>query len=156
MGAVTPATVTEEVEVTGELVATLLDAGGFVHPLFAASNPDRPLPGQGVLLLMGGMLERSGALDHAIAMVGLEDVRFRTMVRAGDRIRAELEPRAARTTSGGSRIETFGCVVHNQQDRVVLEATVKMLVQPPETRHRDVQGGPAGAGPSTREEERCE
>lgn len=149
MDAVTPGIATEEVVVTDELVATLLDAGGFVHPLFAASNPSRPLPGQGVLLLMGGMLERSGALDHAIAMVGLDDVRFRTMVRAGDRVRAALERRGARTTSGGSRIETFGCVVHNQLDQIVLEATVQMLVQPPETQHADDLGGPVRGGPST-------
>lgn len=141
MDPVTRTTTTEEVVVTGELVATLLDAAGFVHPLFDASNPDRPLPGQGVLLLVGGMLERSGALDHAIAMVGLDDVRFRTMVRADDRIRAALQLRGARTTSGGSRIETFGCTVHNQFDVVVLEATVQMLVQPIEN------------GPSTREEQ---
>lgn len=141
-----PTTTTEEVVVTDELVTTLLEAAGFVHPLFAASNPSRPLPGQGVLLLMGGMLERSGALDHAIAMVGLEEVRFRTMVRAGDAIRAVLELRDARTTSGGSRIETFGCDVHNQRDEVVLQATVQMLVQPsgPEA--------PRSGGPSTREE----
>lgn len=148
MDTVTPVTRTDEVAVTGDLVATLLDAAGFVHPLFAASNPSRPLPGQGVLLLMGGMLERSGALDHAIAMVGLDDVRFRTMVGAGDRIRASLVLRDACATSGGSRIETFGCVVHNQLDQVVLEATLQMLVRPPETEDGQVRGGPP-----TREEQ---
>lgn len=152
MDPLTPVTTTtEEVAVTADLVATLLEAAGFVHPLFAASNPSRPLPGQGVLLLMGGMLERSGALDHAIAMVGLEEVRFRTMVTAGDSIRAVLELRGARTTSSGSRIETFSCVVHNQRDEVVLQAIVQMLVQHRENQHSEIQG-PETDGPSTREE----
>ncbi len=124
---------TDEVFVSSEMLHSLLETAGFVHPLFDASNPERPLPGQGVLLLLGGMLERSGALDHAIAMVGLDDVRFRTMVRAGDIIHAGLELRSARTTSSGSRIETYRCVVHNQRTEVVLTAIIQMLVQSPES-----------------------
>ena len=50
-------------EVTEDLIATLVDRAGYTHPLFhpppGAGGP--PLPGQGVLLLMGGLVEQSGA-----------------------------------------------------------------------------------------------
>lgn len=122
--------VAEELVVTAEMVSTLLEIGGFVHPLFASDDPSRPLPGQGVLLLLGGMLERSGTLDHAVALLGFDSVRFKTMVRPGDRIRARLELAGGRATSSGARIETFNCTVENQREDVVLVASFQMLVDP--------------------------
>lgn len=124
---------TDPLLVTAEIVETLIGTGGYVHPLFTGATGSPPLPGQGVLLLLGGMLERSGVLDHAVALLGFEDVRFHTMVRAGDEINVELELVGERSTSGRFRIEIFTWKVHNQHDEKVLDARAQMLVRQPET-----------------------
>ena len=86
---------------------TLVDTGGYVHPLFApgpgTEEPARavPLPGQGVLLLMGGLVEQSGALDDAVALVELRRVRFHRMLTAGDGLRVVITPLESTTPSRG-------------------------------------------------------
>ncbi len=55
---------TGTVEVTAETISTLVDTGGYTHPLFQRTDAGRPLPGQGLFLLMGGLVEQSGALDR--------------------------------------------------------------------------------------------
>lgn len=116
--------------VTEEMVTTLVDTGGYTHPLF--SGPDSPLMGQGVLLLAGGLAEQTGALDHAIALVGLEQVAFRAMARTGARVTLVLELLDATPTSQGHLLERYSWTMVDQADTVLLEAVALMLTHPRE------------------------
>lgn len=118
------------VPVTEDLVATLVRAGGYTHPLFAGA--DAPLMGQGVLLMAGGLAEQSGALDHAIALVGLENVRFRAMARPGASVTLLLKLLEATPTSHGRHLERYSWTVVDQSETVLLDAIVLMLTHPRE------------------------
>lgn len=92
-------------EVTAELIRNLVTTAGYTHPLFDPPGPETPLPGQGVLLLLGGLAERSGELDDAIAMLELRKATFHGMVRAGATLRIRIERLAAKTTSSGKVLQ---------------------------------------------------
>ncbi|WP_235738819.1 enoyl-CoA hydratase-related protein [Nocardioides alcanivorans] len=120
-------------DLTPGLVADLIETGGYTHPLFHArsdtSDPaGPPLPGQAVLLLAGGLVEQSGLLDDAVAMVEIRSVRFMAMVRAGARISVRIRPGHAKQVSAGRWIQEFGWQVVDGQGDPVLEATVVMLM----------------------------
>lgn len=123
------------VEVTADLVATLVERGGYTHPLFHDTPVSRglgaspPLPGQAVLLLAGGLVEQSGALDRAVALVELREVRFLRMVRAGDVLHVALTPGAGRATRSGRLVREDSWAVLDAADRPVLQATAVMLMQ---------------------------
>ena len=129
---------TEWVTVDQDRIDAMVGLGGYTHPLFHPTPEQRargasaPLMGQGVLLLAGGLAERSGALDDVIALLGFVDVRFHTMVRAGSALRLVLELGTTTTTSGGKRRSEYRWTVENDQDELVLEATVLMLRCPEE------------------------
>ena len=85
--------------VTEELVEALVRLGGYVHPLFtdpeyvrtSSPLPARPLPGAAVLYLMGGLAEQCEVLDGSVlALLGFDDVRFRSPAVAGDVLRLRL------------------------------------------------------------------
>lgn len=125
--------VTPAVTVTQELIDTLVTLGGYTHPLFhppaeaRAAGATAPLMGQGVLLLAGGLVERSGHLDHAIALLGFEEVRFHSMVRAGRTLRVRLAEGPARETSDGRLVQRYVWTVVDDADEPVLVATALML-----------------------------
>lgn len=123
---------TVDAETVRELVAT----GGYTHPLFtdeayAAASPlgATPLPGQAVLLLMGGLVEQSGRFDETvIALTGLDRVGFRTPAFAGDTIRVAVTVEAKEPSRSGGRgtlVMQWAC--RNQRDELVAEATARML-----------------------------
>jgi hypothetical protein len=124
------------------LIDTLVEVGGYPHPLFHPTPEQRaqgigaPLMGQGVLLLAGGLAERSGALDDAIALLGFTDVTFRTMVRAGTTVRLVLDLLSTTPTSSGKRRSEYRWTVLDDADGVVLEATAVMLRTPLEEEAR--------------------
>lgn len=80
--------------ITAAMVRALVQGGGFVHPLFTDPEYARsrgigaaPLPGQALLLLMGGLLETSGAFSTGVrSLVGYRDVAFTRRVVAGDEL----------------------------------------------------------------------
>ncbi|WP_157594270.1 hypothetical protein [Streptosporangium amethystogenes] len=123
---------TPEVEVTQELIDTLVGLGGYTHPLFvpAAGSP-APMPGQGVLLLVGGLVERSRMLDEAIALLELREVRFSKMLRAPTTLRVELTPGEARETGSGKVIRHYRWSAIDGSGDQVLEATAVMLMRAP-------------------------
>ena len=127
---------TPAVEVTQPLIDGLVGLGGYTHPLFNPAPGERaagaraPMPGQGVLLLMGGLVEQSGLLDHAIALIELREVRFRTMVEAGMTLHVELTPGESRETSGGKIVQHYRWVAVDAGGAPVVEATALMLVRP--------------------------
>lgn len=121
---------TAAVTLDRDLVATLVTRGGYTHPLFdvATHGESTPLPGQGVLLLAGGLVEQCGVLDDAVAMLELKSVRFNQMVRAGDDLRVRVTPGEWRETSSGKFVQQFAWVVLTRVDDVVAQADVVMLM----------------------------
>lgn len=120
---------TTAVEVTAETIATLVETGGYTHPLFQRTDPGRPLPGQGLFLLMGGLVEQSGVLDHAIAMVEVTRVSFRKMVVAGTSVQVRLEPGESRTTSSGKTLQDWTWTAVDVEGDTLAVAEVLMLLE---------------------------
>jgi acyl dehydratase len=119
-------------EVTDDLVATLVDRAGYTHPLFhpPPGSGGPPLPGQGVLLLMGGLVEQSGALDDAVALLELRRARFHTPLRAGTTLRVRIEPAGSRTTSRGKVVQDFRWTGVDAAGATVAEVEAVMLMGP--------------------------
>lgn len=115
-------------EVTEDLVQELIRQAGYVHPLF--QKPGAPLPGQAVLLLMGGLAEQSGALDHAIALLEFESVRFPAMLTAGNSLTVRIEALDSRTTSTGKVVQKYLWTGHDGTGAILAEARVVMLMSP--------------------------
>ncbi|MFN2614254.1 MAG: MaoC family dehydratase [Actinomycetota bacterium] len=73
--------------------------GGYTHPLFTdpayaarSALGARPLPGEAVLLLMGGLAEQTERFgEDVIALTGFDDVRFHRPVVAGDVVKLRVE-----------------------------------------------------------------
>ena len=132
------AVLTPPVEVTRELVDELVSRGGYTHSLFHPSEPgdQAPLPGQGLLLLMGGLVEQSGELDDAVAMVEIRRVRFHQMALPGMSFRVRLEPGTTSTTSSGRLLQEYLWTAFAEQDGrtgdVLAVAEVLMLMRPRE------------------------
>lgn len=123
---------TAAVRLTPGLVTDLVTKGGYTHPLFAGASEgdDVPLPGQGVLLLAGGLVEQCGVLDEAVAMLELKSVRFVRMVRAGDDLKVRVTPGAWRVTSSGRYVQEFAwTVLTGGGAEAVAHADVVMLMK---------------------------
>ena len=118
------------VEVTEDLIATLVRRAGYTHPLFnpPPGGDGPPLPGQGVLLLMGGLVEQSDALADAVALLELRRARFHAQVRAGTTLRVRIEPLAARTTSSGKVVRDYSWTALDAGGRTVAEVEAVMLM----------------------------
>jgi acyl dehydratase len=127
--------VTEIIEITDDMISTLVTTGGYPHPLFQEGWREigmrgRPLPGQAVLLLVGGAMERTGKFDHAIALLGVDDVNFLNAVVAGDSIRLEWEEiEFLPWKSAGRELLRMKWRVLNQFDELCMEASSRMLVR---------------------------
>ncbi|MFB4309447.1 hypothetical protein [Actinomadura sp. GTD37] len=124
---------TPPVEITQPLIDGLVRLGGYTHPLFGpARDGGAPMPGQGVLLLMGGLVEQSGLLDRAIALLELREVRFLKMLTAGTSLHVELAPGAAEPTSSGKIVQHYRWTAVDAGGGRILEARALMLMHPPE------------------------
>ena len=127
--------------VTEELVEALVRLGGYVHPLFtdpeyvrtSSPLPARPLPGAAVLHLMGGLAEQCEVLDGSVlALVGFEDVRFRSPALAGDVLRLRLRIGDTEPTGRAGREHLrLGWSMEREDGTVVAEAGARMLVARP-------------------------
>lgn len=122
--------------VTDADVDDLVRVGGYTHPLFADAafarrSPfgRRPLPGQALLLLMGGLVEQTGRFDETvIALLGFRDVRFVAPAFAGDTIRVDIAVRAKELKADGRRgLLEMGWTARNAQDEVLVDAVATML-----------------------------
>ena len=123
---------TPQVVIDADLVDTLIGRGGYTHPLFQrvpggdADGP--PLPGQAVVLLLGGLVEQSGLLDDAIALLELRRARFHRMVKAGTTLRVRIERVASRVTSRGTQVVDFRWTGIDADDEPVAEVEAVMLM----------------------------
>ena len=116
----------------------LTGLGGYTHPLFtdasyAAASPfgRSPLPGQALLLLMGGLVEQSGVFDETvIALVGLDRVRFRAPAFPGDTVQVEVTVVDKQPKPDGHRgllIMSWTCL--NSSGDTLVEAEASMLLR---------------------------
>lgn len=120
--------------VTEDDLDALVRIGGYTHPLFtdrgfaAASRfGKRPLPGQAVLLLMGGLVEDSGRFDDTvIALRGFDEVRFRAPAFAGDVVTVTVEVVGKDDRDGrGELVMAWRC--ENGGGDMVADARARML-----------------------------
>jgi hypothetical protein len=128
------ATRTPATEVTADLVASLVRLGGYTHPLFHTADPAGvPLPGQAVLLLVGGLVEQSGVLDDAVALLELGPATFHGMVRAGTRLSVLVEETGTTRTSSGRRVSTYRWSAVDDAGTTLAETRAVMLREGPAT-----------------------
>ena len=128
---------TQAIEITEELRSTLVRVGNYTHQLFsdlavaqASGMPALPLPGQALLLLAGGAAENSGAIDDAIALVGLSETSFFKPAFAGDFITLELtELDRTPTSKGDKAVANFEWKISNQAGEILATTTAKMLMR---------------------------
>lgn len=124
---------TPEIEVTEQVRSAAVRLGGYIHPMFARPLEVRlpqgsPLPGQAVLLLMGGLVEQSGRLDDAIALMGMTDVTFRCPAVPGSRLRVRVDVLSQTARSGGRAIRDMRWCAIDGSGETLVEAAVQMLV----------------------------
>lgn len=119
--------------VEDETARALIRLGGYTHPLFtdpayAAASPfgRAPLPGEAVLLLMGGLAEQSGRFDETVvALLGFTDVRFRAPVFPDDEIRVAVEVLGKEQRDGrGVLTMAWRCL---RGPETLVESTARML-----------------------------
>ncbi|HEX9776339.1 MAG TPA: MaoC/PaaZ C-terminal domain-containing protein [Actinomycetota bacterium] len=124
-------------ELTEEDVDLLVRVGGYTHPLFtdpafaaASTFGRRPLPGEAILHVMGGLVEQTGRFDDTvIALVGFDDVRFRGAAFAGDSINVEVEIVAKEGKPDDRGLITMAWRCLGADGRPLVEATARMLFQ---------------------------
>lgn len=119
----------------GPTVQALVEAGGYTHPLFtdpayaARSRFDRrPLPGQALLLIMGGLVEQTGRFDETvIALAGFEGVRFRAPAFEGDEVRVEVEVLGKEDRPRERGMLTMGWRCIDSSSATLVDARARML-----------------------------
>lgn len=127
---------TNPIVITEELRSGLVKLGNYTHPLFSdlsvaqsSGMPSLPLPGQALLLLAGGAAENSGAIDDAIALVGLSETQFFKPAFTGDLVTLELiELDRIPTSKGDKAIANFSWKILNQNGETLATTTAKMLM----------------------------
>lgn len=124
--------------VTEAMITLMVGLGGFVFPLFNDEEYARNTPFEGciapgpmTLFLMGGLEEQSMIYgDDAIAILGIDRVRFKAPLRAGDTIRVNVDILAKRETSkpnAGIVTHKSNCI--NQNGEVIVESESSVLIK---------------------------
>jgi acyl dehydratase len=120
------------------MIDMMVGLAGFTIPLFndeeyAKQTPfgTRIAPGRLTLFVMGGLEEQIGIYDDTvIALLGLDRIRFKAPLRAGDTVHVEFEVIDLKETSKPDR----GIMVHrskciNQRGEVLIENEATHLMQ---------------------------
>ena len=121
--------------VTAADADALVGVGGYVHPLFTdpahlAASPfaARPLPGQGLLLMMGGLAEQTDVYDdRTVALLGFERVVFHAPALEGDTLHVEIEA----LEPDGERVTRWTWRALRADGTLLAEATPRFLVRRP-------------------------
>jgi acyl dehydratase len=120
--------------ITMDDIAALIALGGYTHPLFTdpaflAGTPFRstPMPGEGTLHVMGGLVEQTGRFDDTtLALTGLDEVRFYVPVVADDEVHVEIEV-LAREDKDAVGLMTMRWTLRNGRGNACVVATAGML-----------------------------
>ncbi|MBI4763561.1 MAG: MaoC family dehydratase N-terminal domain-containing protein [Deltaproteobacteria bacterium] len=79
-------------------------------------------PGRMTLMMMGGLEEQTEIFAEPAILIGLNNVRFRKTVMAGDTIRIEMAITEKKETSKpGQGLVVHRSICKNQKDEVVME-----------------------------------
>jgi acyl dehydratase len=124
--------------VTEGAIAMMVGLAGFTVPLFndeeyakTTQFGTRIAPGRLTLFIMGGLEEQIGIYDETvIALAGLDKIRFKSPLRAGDTVHVEFEVVDLKETSKPDR----GIMVHrsqciNQWGEVLIECEATHLMK---------------------------
>jgi acyl dehydratase len=125
--------------ITEAAISIMIGLGGYTLPLFLNEEEakktmfgSRIAPGRLTLFMMGGLEEQSGMWDEEtmIALLGIDKVRAKAPLRAGDTISVEMEVIDKRETKSPDR----GIIVHksicrNQKDEEIMEVETTHLVK---------------------------
>jgi acyl dehydratase len=123
----------------GEDAAGVTAWAGYTFALFTdeafarqAGFPGRPVPGELILLLLGGLAEQTGVFDEStLALTGLESVHFKQPCVVGDSIHLEMEVIRKELSGSGRRgFITFAWTCFNQRGDPVLEAEATLAFLP--------------------------
>lgn len=120
--------------ITDEDIDILIEVGGYTHPLFTdpaylekVPFESRPMPGEGALHIMGGLIEQSGRFDEStVALVGLEDAQFKRPVFAGDTLHVLAEV-IDKQEKGERGLITFRWSCVNERGEICVVTRAKML-----------------------------
>ena len=118
-------------QLASDRVTEIIGWAGYVHPLF--TDPDYPkrvgfsgriVPGELVLLVLGGLAEQTGVFDETtLALVELASVEFKKPAITGDSVRLNMEVVKKHASSSGRRgFVTFKWTCLDQADEIVLVA----------------------------------
>jgi len=123
--------------VTEAAISIMVGLGGYLAPFFldeeAAKKTvfgGRVAPGRLTIFFMGGLEEQSEMWgETVIALMGIDKIRIKAPLRAGDTIRVEMEVTEKRETKRPDR----GLIVHkstcrNQRGEVIVETETSHLL----------------------------
>jgi len=122
--------------ITEDDLDALVRIGGYTHPLFtdaafaAVSRfGKRPVPGQALLLVMGGLVEQSDRFDDTvIALTGFDEVRFTSPCFPGDEVRVEIEVLDKEPRDGrGTLVMAWRALTGGAEPTTLCEARARML-----------------------------
>ena len=128
---------TPSITLDAERVANIVAAGGYTHPLFtdpafAAASPfgRTPVPGEGLLLVMGGLIEQTDRFDETtIALTGFDSVRFVAAAFIGDTVHVVAEVLAKEPSKKtGTIVFAWRCFM---DDELLVDAAARMLFRLP-------------------------
>ncbi|PIU54940.1 MAG: dehydratase [Chloroflexi bacterium CG07_land_8_20_14_0_80_51_10] len=125
--------------ITEGAISIMVGLGGYIMPLFLDEEEckkgifgTRIAPGRLTVFMMGGLEEQSDMWDEdsIIALVGLDKVRVKAPLRAGDTLRVEMEVTEKRETRKPDR----GIIIHrsvckNQKGEEVAETETAHMVK---------------------------
>ena len=125
--------------ITATAIDIINSLGGFIEPLFLdhefvkTTVFGEPIaPGVITVLMMGGLeqMVEMWDIESAIALTGLNNIRFLAPLKAGDTIRVEMEITQKTETKRADR----GIIVHksvckNQRDEVIAEMETVHLMK---------------------------
>ena len=121
------------------MIDIMVGLGGYIEPFFLDEEEakkslygGRIAPARVTIFMMGGMEIQSGMwdLDAILALMGIDKIRIKAPLRAGDTIKVEMEVTEKRETSKPDR----GIIIHksvckNQRGEEVAETEAVHLVK---------------------------
>ena len=127
--------------ITEGAITMMVGLGGYTVPLvtdeeFAKTTifKGRIAPGRMTIFMTGGLMEQLGIFNETVvALIGIDKIRFKNPLRAGDTIKVEIEIVDKRETKNSERgiITNKGSCL-NQRGEIILEeeATYLMMRKP--------------------------
>lgn len=121
--------------ITDADIDALVAIGGYTHPLFTdpgylAATPftSRPMPGEGALHLIGGLVEQTERFDDTtLALLGFREVAFRAPVVAGDEVHVEVEVLEKHERSERSRELVMRWTLRDARGETRVDVVARML-----------------------------